>query len=158
MRKDGQTLTVNLVPTASYDTNGTIMGFLGVATDVTARAQAERARQQAEDRLGTLARRLGLATQALQAGIWDWDIRTGLIAWDEKMYEVYGIPKDIQINYRIWADAVVPRIWRKPKPPCKALSPQNPRVLPNTASGYRMVRFDTFRLPMGQSWTIPAKW
>jgi PAS domain S-box-containing protein len=44
VRKDGQTLTVNLVSTASYDTNGTIVGFLAVATDVTARAQAERAR------------------------------------------------------------------------------------------------------------------
>jgi PAS domain S-box-containing protein len=54
VRKDGQTLTVNLVLTASYDTNGTILGFLAVATNVTARAQAERARQAAEDRLGTI--------------------------------------------------------------------------------------------------------
>jgi PAS domain S-box-containing protein len=54
VRKDGQTLTVNLVSTASHDTNGAIVGFLGVATDVTARAQAERARQAAEDRLGTI--------------------------------------------------------------------------------------------------------
>ena len=41
VRKDGKTLTVNLVVTASYDTNGAIVGFLGVAMDVTARKEAE---------------------------------------------------------------------------------------------------------------------
>jgi PAS domain-containing protein len=48
-----------------------------------------------------------LATQALQAGIWDWDVRTNLILWDEKMYEIYGIPKNLSVNYQMWADAVV---------------------------------------------------
>src|ERR1700738_1189412 len=42
VRKDGQTLTVNMAVTASYDANGTIVGFLGVAMDVTARAKAEK--------------------------------------------------------------------------------------------------------------------
>ncbi len=42
VRKDGKTLTVHLAVTASYDTNGTIMGFLGVATDISARTSAEK--------------------------------------------------------------------------------------------------------------------
>ena len=87
MRKDGKTLTGNLVVTASYDTSGAIIGFVGVVMDVTAR-------KEAENQLRTLAQRLTLATQALQAGIWDWDVRTDQIMWDEKMYELYGIPKE----------------------------------------------------------------
>jgi two-component system sensor histidine kinase/response regulator len=71
-------------------------------TDITAR-------KRSEDQLKTLARRLGLATQALQAGIWDLDIHTGLITWDEKMYEIYGIPKNLQVSYQVWANAVVPQ-------------------------------------------------
>ena len=101
LRKDGQTLTVNLLVTASYDTNGAIIGFVGVAMDVTAR-------KEAENQLKTFARRLSLATQALQAGVWDWDVRTDHIVWDEKMYELYGVLKNLQVNYQIWADAVVP--------------------------------------------------
>src|SRR5260370_39660613 len=67
------------------------------------------ARKQAEDQLKTFAQRLGLANEALQAGIWDWDIRTGLLVWDEKMYEIYGISKNLQVNYEVWANAVVPQ-------------------------------------------------
>ena len=42
IRKDGQALMVNLATTASYDRNGTIIGFVSVATDVTARIRAEK--------------------------------------------------------------------------------------------------------------------
>jgi PAS domain S-box-containing protein len=79
VRKDGQTLTVNLVSTASYDTNGTIVGFLAVATDVTARAQAEKARQEAEDQLGPTPRLgdPGLAGRYLGLGYPDWAHRLG---------------------------------------------------------------------------------
>src|SRR5271165_4430099 len=42
VRKDGKTLAVNMVVTASYDADGTIVGFLGVAMDVTARTRAEK--------------------------------------------------------------------------------------------------------------------
>jgi PAS domain S-box-containing protein len=42
VRKDGKTLTVNVLMSASYDSTGTITGFLGVAMDVTARSRAEK--------------------------------------------------------------------------------------------------------------------
>src|ERR1700733_11066418 len=38
----GRRLTLNLAVTASYDSNGTVNGFLGVSTDVTARTKAEK--------------------------------------------------------------------------------------------------------------------
>ena len=119
VRKDGKTLTANLVVTASHDADGKITGFLGVAIDVTARQQAEgdglalsysdiTERKEAENKLQTLARRLGLATRVLQAGVWDWDLRTENILWDEKMYEIYGLPQNLPITYQIWANAVLP--------------------------------------------------
>ena len=67
------------------------------------------ARKQTEDRLKAFAGRLGLATEVLQAGIWEWDVRTGLVVWDEKMYEIYGLSKDLPINYETWAKMVVPQ-------------------------------------------------
>jgi two-component system, sensor histidine kinase and response regulator len=65
------------------------------------------ARKETEGRLKALAGRLGLATQALGAGIWDWDVRTNSAVWDEKMYEIYGKSKGLPINYLTWASAVV---------------------------------------------------
>jgi two-component system sensor histidine kinase/response regulator len=41
IRKDGSTLPVNLIVTASHDAKGKIVGFLGIATDITARKRSE---------------------------------------------------------------------------------------------------------------------
>jgi PAS domain S-box-containing protein len=49
VRKDGKTLTVNLAVTASYDRNNTIIGYLGVAMDVTARTRAEKQLREAKE-------------------------------------------------------------------------------------------------------------
>jgi len=66
-------------------------------------------RKIAEDHLKTSAERLSLATQVSKMGIWDWNVRTGLITWDEKMYEIYGISKGQPVNYETWKNAVVPQ-------------------------------------------------
>jgi two-component system sensor histidine kinase/response regulator len=42
LRKDGGTLTVNLIVTASYDADGAITGFVGVAMDVTEQRKTEK--------------------------------------------------------------------------------------------------------------------
>jgi two-component system, sensor histidine kinase and response regulator len=69
-------------------------------TDITARKQTEL-------QLESVAQRLGLATQALQAGIWDWDLQTQKVLWDARMYEIYGLPQGAQIDYQVWANAVL---------------------------------------------------
>ncbi|MBA5863027.1 MAG: PAS domain S-box protein [Nitrospira sp. CR1.1] len=51
------------------DEAGRIVAVGGVATDMTARLQAEVARHEAQDRLD-------LVLAATQTGIWDWDLRT----------------------------------------------------------------------------------
>jgi PAS domain S-box-containing protein len=66
------------------------------------------ARKFAEELLKTSAQRLGLATQALQAGIWERDLRTGRLTWDDRMYEIYGQPKDAPIDYETWTRLVLP--------------------------------------------------
>lgn len=101
VRKDGSHLTVALVITASFDASGKVDGFLGMAKDLSTTKQTERD-------LKSLALRLGLATQAMQAGVWDWDVRTNVIDWDKKMYEIYGQPVNGPVTYQKWADAVVP--------------------------------------------------
>ncbi len=67
------------------------------------------ARKQAELELQTASRRLELATGALKAGIWDWEVDSGAIQWDARMREIYCVPEDKQIVYQDWASAVLPQ-------------------------------------------------
>lgn len=60
------------------------IGYIGSCVDVTARKLAEEARHANEERLG-------LALRAANAGIWDWDIRTGAMLWSPENYALYGL-------------------------------------------------------------------
>jgi PAS domain S-box-containing protein len=88
--------------------------MIGVNIDVTERklnelkviqrsAQLEAANRE----LNVVVRRLGLATDALHAGIWDWDVRTNILKWDDRMFEIYGIPRNTRMDYTTWAGTVV---------------------------------------------------
>ena len=56
-------------------------------------------------------KRLELATDAAELGIWEWDIETGDLIWDAQMYRIYGIsPEDFdgkidtQLSYILMED------------------------------------------------------
>jgi PAS domain S-box-containing protein len=100
VRKDGSRFWAEIIIGAVYSADGDLRGFAKVTRDLTKR-------RAAEQQLRTSVRRLSLATDALHAGIWDWDILTDAIVWDERMCEIYGIPSDTQINYQLWANALL---------------------------------------------------
>ncbi len=54
VKKDGSHITVNLAVTAIHDPHDDVIGFLGVATDITLRKQAEASLQTSEERLRAL--------------------------------------------------------------------------------------------------------
>jgi PAS domain S-box-containing protein len=73
---------------------------LGYAQDVTDSSRAE-------EKLRTLTQRLSLATQVGNIGVWDWDVLTNSIQWDERMFDIYGIDRGTVIDYDAWKAAVV---------------------------------------------------
>jgi two-component system, sensor histidine kinase and response regulator len=73
---------------------------LGYAHDVTDS-------KRIDEKLKTLTQRLSLATQVGNVGVWDWDVTTDLVTWDDRMFEIYGIANTMPINYATWAAAVV---------------------------------------------------
>jgi PAS domain S-box-containing protein len=101
VRKDGSQLLVQLTVSAARDANGELISTVGVSMDITAR-------KQAEGKLKALAQRLSLATEALQAGIWNWDVRTGDLNWDDTMHDIYGMARDLPVTYQLWTHTVVP--------------------------------------------------
>ena len=102
VRKDGTALTVTMAATATHGPDGSIDGFLGVAVDITARREVERALQ-------LVSERLALATRAASVGIWDWDISQNQLLWDDTMYELYGIARDqFSGAYEAWEAGLEP--------------------------------------------------
>ena len=68
------------------DASGRPTWMVGVGIDVT--RQREAAQQQA-----ALLRRLQLAAEAAQLGIWEWDLPDDRFRFDDRMLQIYGAPQ-----------------------------------------------------------------
>ena len=79
----------------------------GATTYVLGYAQDVTDSKRAEEELRTLTQRLSLATQVGNIGVWDWDVQTNSINWDERMFDIYGIAPGTAIDYDRWKAAVV---------------------------------------------------
>ena len=66
-------------------------------------------RKRAEDELRLAARRLSLATEAAQIGIFDADLVTGGLARDARMFEMYGVDAGaFVLDREAWAERIHP--------------------------------------------------
>ncbi|HEX5338502.1 MAG TPA: PAS domain S-box protein, partial [Gallionella sp.] len=55
------------------------------------------------------AERLQLATEASGIGVWDFDIATGELVWDDSMYAIYKLDKTAASDlYKAWHNCVLP--------------------------------------------------
>ena len=69
------------------------------ASSATARSSCER-----------LSRRLGLALDTSQIGVWEYNIETDELFWDDRMNELYGFPRDGgSRDYAHWARSAASR-------------------------------------------------
>jgi PAS domain S-box-containing protein len=72
---------------AIKDDKGNIIRMVGALQDVTNLKKEEKEKKQ-------LTERLQLATQSAKLGIWDWDLKSDVLTWDEGMYKLYNIADD----------------------------------------------------------------
>ncbi len=83
-------------------TNGAVETLVGTFQDVTDQ-------QEAANRVSQLSERLQLATSAAHIGVWEWDLKTNELVWDQAMYEIYGISEESFTGaYEAWRSAVHP--------------------------------------------------
>ncbi len=76
--------------------------FVVVQQDITER-------KQAEGQLRDLSNRLMLALKSGAIGTWDWDVTTNSLAWDDRMYKLYGITPDLFTPLReAWMNCLHP--------------------------------------------------
>lgn len=63
----------------------------------------------AQEQVDVLALRHKLSLSASQIGIWDWDVTTNIVVWDEQMYRIYGVsPENFGSAFEAWLAGVHP--------------------------------------------------
>jgi PAS domain S-box-containing protein len=75
------------------DDEGTIVGGIGYALDVTRARQSEAALRQSEKSLRDERRRLEDAEEIGHSGSWEWDILTGVISWSDGLFALHGLDR-----------------------------------------------------------------
>ncbi|HEY9647880.1 MAG TPA: PAS domain-containing protein [Chroococcidiopsis sp.] len=85
-----------------WDVAGNPLRLIGCHIDITERKQAEKT-------LHDLSKRLELAVEAAQVGIWEWDIQGDRLVWDKRMFGLYGIlPEEFEGNFAAWLERIHP--------------------------------------------------
>lgn len=100
--KNGEQIWLEIDCHPLQDENGRHMGFMAVETDITLRKDTQK--QQEE-----LLQRLRLATDSAGIGIFEINLATNEVIWDDRMYEMYGFPKNTELSlYKIFGKALHP--------------------------------------------------
>ena len=77
--------------------------------DITKRKKAENKLISREEDLGKANERFELATDSARIGVWDLDLKSNSLVWDDWMYKLYGIePEHFSGAYEAWKQGVHP--------------------------------------------------
>ena len=84
--KDGYRRWVRNTFVPHRDPDGALMAYDGLVQDITERKRAEEALRETNQRLE-------LAALSGSLGIWDLNLRTGPVLWNDRMFELYGLDR-----------------------------------------------------------------
>ena len=102
IRPDGAVRLLESHTRHFYDANGLPVRFVGINRDITEEHAASR-------RLVELSERLQLALRSSRYGVWETDLITGRLNWDDRMLEIYGIGREAFDGQRsTWINLVHP--------------------------------------------------
>lgn len=100
--KNGKDVFIDGILIPKHDANQNIEGYYAVLTNTTDYVEANK-------QLKTSETRLALAVKSAAIGIWELDLTTNELHWDERMFELYGVENDgTKIIYETWLNALHP--------------------------------------------------
>jgi PAS domain S-box-containing protein len=87
---------------AIRDASGEIVGLRGTTQDITDQKLVQLELERKSERME-------LATSAARIGVWDFDVTSGLLVWDQIMHEIYGTdPATFTGGFEDWRSALHP--------------------------------------------------
>ncbi|WP_426012413.1 PAS domain S-box protein [Caulobacter sp. DWR2-3-1b2] len=90
------------------DAAGAVVAVFGTMMDITDRVMADAVRAEGEARYRAMSERVLLATQAGQIGIWERNLQTDALVWDDKMHALYGVEPGEDLTFERFAAALHP--------------------------------------------------
>jgi len=83
------------------DPNGDLSVF-GFLSDVSEK-------RRIEEQIRELGERFSLVQKTIDVGVWDWQIKTNRLDWDDEMFRIYGVsPDEFNHSYNDWAKCCQP--------------------------------------------------
>ena len=99
--RDGREVTVE-ARSVLISRDGKPYRILGIARDITER-------KRAQEQLAAINTRLNLALASADVGIWEWDVPSGVVVWDDRAREIYGaLPGQSSATHEIWRNRLHP--------------------------------------------------
>ncbi|WP_158783554.1 diguanylate cyclase [Pantoea sp. BAV 3049] len=100
-RKDGQIVWALLAVSLVRDSEYLPLYFISQIEDFTDLKKTEEVNR-------LLMQRVTLANEAGGVGVWDWNLKTGKMSWDKRMFQIYGLPENGLATYLTWANSLHP--------------------------------------------------
>jgi len=100
--KDGSLYWVDSIISPFVGNDGRVEKYISLRTDITAR-------KQAEDTIRLSNERFEMAADSANIGVWEYDLATGVLKWDERMYQLYGRDRTGGVEpYELWSNNLHP--------------------------------------------------
>lgn len=108
IHKNGHTYPVLLSGIKMTDSQNETF-IWSVVQDMSQQKAIEQQIQLSKDKADSLALRMQLANDSAGIGVWEWDLVSGELVWDNWMYKLYGISEsDFSGAYDAWVNSVHP--------------------------------------------------
>lgn len=101
LRKDGSVVWVNMFGNFLRDDAGRPTQGVAVAVDITEQIRSMQALRDSQERLL-------LAQRGARLGIFDWNLITGSVTWDERLHELWGTTPEHGIDHQSFMAGIHP--------------------------------------------------
>lgn len=102
--KQGNHFPVSILVTPMKNSDGELIGFLGMALDISEQKRAQRELIYARDQML-------MAAEVAKLGVWHLDIETGKSEWSDLMFDIYQLPRSITnkgLSLEKWREFIHP--------------------------------------------------
>jgi PAS domain S-box-containing protein len=108
IHKQGHTYPVLLSGIKITDTDGTDY-IWSVVQDISQQQETEVELREAREKADASALKMQIANDSAGIGVWEWDLETNALIWDDWMYKLYGIETKLFSGaYEAWEKSVHP--------------------------------------------------